>query len=72
MADTIESRIARALELWRRVAVRKVGTPAIAPDFSAFLAEQGLEVRETVEPEPDLEAMAQALIDAGYQVQPPA
>lgn len=65
--DDLEKRLTRALEMWRRVAIRPTATRGVVPDFVAMLADQGLAVSNAL----DLPAMAQALTDAGYQVQAP-
>lgn len=67
MDDDLQKRLTRALEMWRRVAIRPTATRGVVPDFVAMLADQGLAVSNAL----DLPAMAQALTDAGYQVQAP-
>lgn len=67
--DDLDKRLTRALEMWRRVAIRPTATRGVVPDFVAMLADQGLVVSNASTP--DLPAMAQALTDAGYQVQAP-
>ncbi len=67
LSDDARRRFCRCIEEMRR---GKIASNAMAADLLARLETAGLEVAEA-EPEPDLEAMAAALTEAGYQVVPP-
>lgn len=60
----------RAVERFRRAARKNVPTKDIAQSWLDELSAAGFSMVSAEAP--DLEGMAQALIDAGYTVEPPA
>lgn len=66
LSDDARRKLARSIEEMRR---GNVASRDMAADLLARLEACGLSVEEA---EPDLEALAKVLVDAGYTVEPPA